>query len=228
MAENGAISKSELNDRRLNLETARKKVAEVSASYDSVRDNSKEEIEKAQDAAKETKNAIARQIQEAEANLADIAKVRPLNVQKATVELEKAVSNLQQAEQNSASIQVKAPVTSQVLKIDARPGEAIAPNEEIVELGQSDRMVVVAEIDESDLDLVGLGQQAQVTGKGNTFDGEVRGEVIHVKSQIRESSVSDIGADNKVVEIKIMLDSVGSQKVSQFANSEVAVKIDRD
>ena len=230
LARDGAISIAELDSRRLTLETAREGVSEAQANYDRTRDTVAEEINEAQANTESTQNTIERQIQEAKASLASIAEVRPLDVQKATAELNKAIADLQQAQQDLELSYVKAPIASQVLRINARPGEIVTQDEGVVELGQTDRMVVIAEIYESDLRLISLGQQAEVVSEGGVFDAQLRGKVTHIRAQIGKKDVfnSDPTADvdTRVVEVEITLDPASSQKVSQFTNSQVVVKID--
>ena len=213
----------------MTLETAREGVKEAQANYDRTRDTVQEEIKEAQATTEETQNTIKRQIQEAKASLGSIAEVRPLDVQKATAELNKAIADLQQAEQDLELSYVKAPIASQVLRINARSGEIVTQDEGVVELGQTDSMVVIAEIYESDLRLISLGQQAEVISESGVFDDRLRGEVTHIRPQIGKKDVFNTDptadVDTRVVEVEITLDSASSQKVSQFTNSQVVVKI---
>ena len=232
LAQDGAIAISELDSRRLTLETAQERVREAQANYDRTRDTLQEEIKEAQADTEETQNTIKQQIQEAQASLASITEVRPLDVQKAAAELGKAIANLKQTQQDLKLTYVKAPVTSQVLRINTRPGEMVAQDEGVVELGQTNRMVVVAEIYETDISQVSLGQQAEIISEGGVFDDLIRGEVTHIRSLIGKKDVFDsdpaADVDTRVIEVKITLDSTSSKTVSQFTNSKVIVKINRN
>ena len=232
LARDGAIAVSELDSRRLTLETAQERVREAQANYDRTRDTLVEEIKEAEATTEETQNTIRQQIQEAQASLASIAEVRPLDIQKAEAELKKAIANLKQAQQDLKLNYVQAPIASQVLRINARPGEMVTQDEGVAELGQTNRMVVVAEIYESDISQISLGQQAEIISEGGVFDDQLRGEVTHIRSLIGKKDIFDTDpaadVDTRVIEVKIMLDSSSSQKVSQFTNSKVIVKINRD
>lgn len=232
LAQDGAISISELDSRRLNLETAQERVKEAEANYNRTKDTLQEEIREAQASTEETQNTIKQQIEEAQASLASVSEVRPLDVQKATAELGKAIADLQQAQQDLELTYVKAPIAGQVLRINARPGEMVTQNEGVVELAQTSPMVVVAEIYETDIRHVSLGQQAEIISEGGAFDDEIRGEVTYIRSQIGNKDIFDTDpaadVDTRVIEVKITLDSTSSQKVSQFTNSKVIVKINRN
>ncbi len=229
LARNGAISTSELDSCRLTLETAQERVKEAQANYDRIKDTLQEEIKEAQATDESTQNTIARQIQEAQASLASIAEVRPLDVQKAAAELEQAIANLQQAQQDLELTSVKSPIDGQVLRINAYPGEMVSQDEGVVELGRTDRMVVITEIYESDISQISLGQQATIVSEGGAFQDELRGTVTHIRPQIRQQDIFDTDPaadiDTRIIEVKISLDSASSQKVAQFTNSKVIVKI---
>jgi HlyD family secretion protein len=229
LARDGAISTSELDSRRLTLETARESVKEAKANYDRTQDTLEEEIKEARATNEETQNRLARQIQEARANLASISEVRPLDVQKATAELDRAIANFQQAQQDLELTSVKSPIDGQVLRINAYPGEMVSQDEGVVELGKTDRMVVIAEIYESDIGQINLGQQATIISEGGAFADELQGTVTYIRPQIRQQDIFDTDPaadiDTRIIEVKIALDSSSSQKVAQFTNSKVIVKI---
>ena len=154
LAQDGAISQSELDRRRLILATAQQRVKEAQANYNRTRDTLQEEI------------------QEAIANVASIKEVRPLDIRRAKTELNKAIAQLQEAKQNLVLASVKAPSDSKILSINAYPGEMVSPEEGVVELGQTNRMVVIAEVYESDIEQVEVGQQATIKSEGGAFSGE--------------------------------------------------------
>lgn len=229
LARDGAISTSELDSRRLTLETAQESVKEAQANYDRTKDTLQEELKEAQATDEETENTLTQQIQEAQANLASIAEVRPLDVQKATAELGQANANLQQAQQDLELTSVKSPINGQVLRINAFPGEMVSQEVGVIELGQTDRMVVIAEIYESDISQVRLKQKTTIVSEGGAFKDKLQGKVTHIRPQIRQQDIFDTDPaadiDTRIIEVKIALDSSSSQKVANFTNSKVIVKI---
>lgn len=229
LARDGAISASELDSRRLTLETAKQRVREAQANYNRTRDTLQEEIKEARATQEETQNTIAQQIQEAQASLASTSEVRPLDVQKAEAELSKAIAKLEESRQELELTYVKTPINGRVLRINAYPGEMVNQEEGVVELGQTERMVVIAEVYESDISRVKLGQQATIISEGGAFSDEIQGQVTHIRPQIRKKDVFDTDpaadVDTRIVEVKIKLDLTSSQKVAQLTNSKVVVTI---
>lgn len=229
LARDGAVSISELDSRRLTLETSQESVKEAQANYDRTQDTLQEELKEAQATDEETKNTLAQQIQEARANLASITEIRPLDIQRAATELGQAIANFQQAQQDLKLTSVKSPINGQVLRINAYPGEMVSQEEGVVELGRTDSMVVIAEIYESDISQVSLGQQATIISEGGAFKDKLQGKVTHVRPQIRQQDVFDTDPaadiDTRIIEVKIALNSSSSQQVAQFTNSKVVVTI---
>lgn len=214
LAREGAISASERDGRQLDLETARERLTE------------------AETARVKTLASFDEQIREARATLERIAEVRPVDVRHAQAELERARAALAQAEADLALAVVKAPVGGQVLEINARPGELVSAAEGIVELGQTDRMIVVAEVHESDIPRVRLGQPAAFISENGSFTGEIAGRVGKIGLQIGKKDVLDTdpaaAVDARVVEVEIHLDEDASDRVAGLTNSQAIVSIQVD
>ena len=92
-----------------------------------------------------SEGAIADTILEAEALVRDVARAQ-----------------LRHAEAELARSTVRAPFDGQVLEIHARTGERVGP-EGILELGRTDEMYAVAEVYETDVRRVKVGQRARVS-----------------------------------------------------------------
>jgi HlyD family secretion protein len=213
LANDGGTSLSELDKRGLTLETARKKLIEAEANYN------------------KTVDTVTQQIEEAKANLNRIAEIRPVDINKAQANLDKAIASLQQAEQDLQLTYIKAPINGQILKINARPGEMVKQDDGVLQMGQTDRMMVVAEVYESDISKVKIGQKAIVTSESGSFTKKLKGKVSHVGLKIGKNDVlnTDPAADTdtRVVEVKILLDPADSKVVSGLTYSKVTVKIQR-
>jgi HlyD family secretion protein len=232
LAEDGAISSSDLDRYRLNSETARERLREANATYGKTVGMLREEIQETRATAQQTVDTLNKQIQEAIANLDRIAEIRPVDVQQAQAEVEKAIASLQQAQEDLELASVKAPFQGQVLEINTYPGESVDEDQGIAELGKTDQMVVVAEVYESDIGKVRLGQPVTVTSESQAFEGELKGKVSQIGLQIGKKDVLDTDpaadVDTRVVEVKILLDSEASKIVSGLTNSKVLVKIRLD
>lgn len=205
----GAISASDSEVRQLRVDTVRQQLNEAQATLNLT---------------VETKQ---KQLSEADARLNSIAEVRPTDIQAAQIQVESAIASVQQAQADLDLSLVRSPIDGQVLKINTRPGEIVS-NDGIVELGRTQQMFVVAEVYETDIQKVRLGQSAVITS--NAFSGELRGQVTDIGLQVGRQNIFDINpqvdTDNKVVEVKIRLDNLAhNQQVTALTNLQVQVLI---
>ena len=211
LADEGAISASERDRRQLDLETARESLVE------------------AETAKAKTLSSFDQQILEAQATLERIAEVRPVEIRQAEAELGRARAALVQAEAELDLVVVKAPMAGRVLEVNARPGEMVSAEEGIVELGQTDRMIVVAEVHESDIPRVRMGQPATFVSENGSFTGELAGKVGKIGWQIGKKDVLDTdpaaAVDARVVEVEIHLDEDTSDRIAGLTNSQAIVSI---
>lgn len=186
----------------------------------------KANLEQAKSARQRLIQTLRAQIAEAEATKRRIAEVRPVDVAVAQAELQEAQANLKQIETDLELSIVRAPVGGEVLKIHTYPGEAVS-QQGIVELGSTDRMVAVAEVYQSDIGRVALGQKATVTGEA--FRGSVQGQVTAIGLQVDRQSILSAQPgeklDRRVIEVKVTLDEAGSKKVRHLNNLQVVVAI---
>lgn len=224
----GAVGASLFDTKRLEVETALRQLNETQATANQKVATLEQQINEAKATAKETIATLEQQINEAKATLEKIAEIRPVDVQAAQAEIENAIASVKQAQADLESAYVRVPVAGQVLKVHTRPGETIG-NNGIVEIGQTDLMVAVAEIYESDIGKVRLGQQATINSEGNAFADELKGTVNQIGLQIGKKDIlnTDPAADvdARVVEVKIRLNAESSRRVAGLTNSKVTVKI---
>jgi HlyD family secretion protein len=180
--------------------------------------------------AKATLNRIVKtgpeQINEAKASLNRIAEVRPVDVQEAQAEVDSAIAAVERAQADLDLAYVRSPIEGQILKIHAWPGEAVG-DEGIADLGRTDQMYVVAEVYETDIGKVNLGQQATITSEA--FAGKLQGTVDQIGLQIDKKDVlnTDPAADvdARVVEVKIRLHPKDSKLVAGLTRLQVKVAI---
>jgi HlyD family secretion protein len=141
------------------------------------------------------------------------------------VALASAQQNLNLAEARLRRTIIRAPRAGRILRILTYPGEAISDG--ILEMGDTRQMYVVAEVYETDVGLVKLGQPATITSRNGAFNTPLNGKVAEIGWQIFKNNVLDddpaANADARVVEVKISLDD--SQRVEAFTNLQVDVKI---
>ena len=128
------------------------------------------------------------------------------------------------AEVRQRRAMIHAPLRGQVLKIFTRPGEQIGPAG-IMELGETDRMTVVAEVYETDVHRLAEGQDAVITSPA--LAEPARGKVVSVGFRVGKMDVlsSDPVADTdaRVVETVILMDD--PEPLRRLTNLQVDVEI---
>ena len=224
----GAISASNLDSKRLAVDTVRDQANEAKAALNKIRETLQEQIKEAQETVNKTKATFPQQINEAKANLNRIAEVRPTDVQAAQAEVDKAAAAVAKAKADLEVAYVKALKDGRILKIHARPGEAVSnQGDGILKLGQTDQMYAVAEVYETDISKVRLGQTATITS--DAFPEKLQGKVDQIGWEVAKKDVlsTDPAAatDVRVVEVKIALDRTSSQRVAALTNMQVTVEI---
>ena len=207
--EEGAISASERDSKELTWETAQRQLEEAKANLTRIR------------------SAQQQQLNEAKATLNKIAEVRPVDVEAALAEVREAQAAVEKAQAELDLAYLKAPQAGQILEILTRPGEAVSSNEGIATIGQTSQMYAVAEVYESDIGKVQVGQPATITS--SAISEELHGTVEQIGLEIQRQEVVNTdptaNIDAKVVEVKIRLDEASSQKVAGLTNLLVKVTI---
>jgi HlyD family secretion protein len=121
---------------------------------------------------------------------------------------------------------IRAARSGRVLRIIVHEGEAIGSSG-ILDLGDTRQMYVVAEVNETDLRSVKIGQSATITSRNGAFSQPLSGKVAEIGWQVFKNNVLDddpaANADARVVEIKIRLDD--SKPVEGMTNLQVDVRV---
>lgn len=169
-------------------------------------------------------------IQETE-NLAKLQEVRPVDIKVAEIELERALIAVEQRQADLEDTKVRVPISGQILRINTRVGEQVNTEEGIVELGQTEQMYAIAEVYETDISKVRIGQPATMIGEYGGFTGKITGTVEHLGLQVGMKEVRETSEDptqdenSRVVEVKVRIAPEDSQKVSGLTNMQVRVEI---
>lgn len=243
----GAISTSQRDSKRLALQTAEARVTEARANLAQIDTSYNEKLVEARANRDRLAASRSQQLVEAQANLDRakgsrqaqlaagsatldrIAEIRPSDLQAAQAEVAAAEADVRKAQADLDRAYIRCPEGGRVLKIHARPGEVVNNSTGVAEIGQTNRMDVVAEVYDSDIKKVRLGQRAKVTA--TAFEGELVGQVSRVGLQVRKQSAIDTdpsaNLDERVVEVRITLDPKDSEKVAGLTNLQVTVTIDR-
>jgi len=133
-----------------------------------------------------------------------------------------AAASLERAKAEQALSTVRSPITGQVIRVHSREGERVGLDG-IVELGETAAMYAVAEVYETDIGRVHIGQQAKISSKALPRElwGKVEriGMMIGKKDVLSTDPVAD--ADARVVEVDIRLDE--PKLVAALTNLRVEV-----
>nr|WP_236117110.1 ABC exporter membrane fusion protein [Hassalia byssoidea] len=223
----GAVTEIERDRKCLEQKTATERVNEASATLNRIVNSRREQIAEAKATKQRTIDTLQQQLAEAKATLEQTAEVRPVDVAIASSELENAKASVQQAQAELDLAYVRSPSSGQILKINARPGE-LASEKGIVALGQTQQMYVKAEVYETDIGKVRVGQRAIITSNG--FSAKLHGTVDEIGLEIGKKDVlgtdpvADV--DARVVEVRIRLDLADSKLVAGLTNLKVKSIID--
>jgi HlyD family secretion protein len=159
------------------------------------------------DAQQTTAESAEQGLRQAEETLSSMTKLYPVELKTAEAHLREAEANMNRAKIVFEMATVRSPISGRVLKIHAHPGERVDENG-VLEIGDLSQMYVVAEVYETDVRFVKVGQSAKVTS--TAFEGEILGTVEQVGWKVGRNDVLHVdpaaNADLRVVEVKIRLD----------------------
>lgn len=207
----GAVSASLRDSKQLIADTVRQQLNEALADLSRIR------------------LSRQKQVFEAQATLDQIAEVRPVDVNVARSQVAQAQASVARAQAELDLAIVRSHHIGQVLKIHTRPGELVG-TQGIISLGQTQRMVAVAEVYELDVSRIREGQTATAISKNKAFADVLRGKVVEVGLEINKQDVlnTDPAAqfDARVVEVKVLLDESSSRRVAGLTNLSVQVSLD--
>ena len=144
---------------------------------------------------------------------------------RSTVGLSSAQANLNVAEAQLELTTIRAPIDGEILKILTYPGERIG-NDPILKMGDTNKMYVVAEVEENDIAAVRVGQHATVTSEA--VNEPLHGIVEEIGRLIYKNDIFNLDPradrDTRIVEVRIKLDT--PQPVAALTYLEVSVRID--
>lgn len=204
LRQEGAIAQQSLDDQALVLKSKQQQLKNAQATLAQLQRQRSTDLANAQ-----------AQLQSAQANLTR---------SQTQIQVESAASNLKLANAKLDQTIVRAPSTGQVLKIFTRQAEAIG-NQGLLQMGDTRQMYVVAEVYETDIAKVQVGQTASITSAA--FSGTLQGKVEQVGLRIGKNDVLDTdpaaNTDVRVVEVRIRLEN--SRQVANLTNLQVNVAI---
>lgn len=138
-----------------------------------------------------------------------------------------AQAELQRMRAELARHTVRAPFAGQVIRVHTRAGERVGENG-ILELGRTDRMFAIAEVYETDIVRVRVGQRATISSPA--LAAPLTGRVERIRPQVAKQDAlgTDPAArkDARVIEVEIRLDE--SAPAANLSYLQVSIEIDAD
>jgi len=142
-------------------------------------------------------------------------------------QLREALAQRKGLQVDLANSELRAPLDGTVLKIHSRVGERPGENG-VLELGAGDQMEAVAEVYESDINRVKVGQTVQLVSENGGFSGSLQARVIRIAPQVRQRAVLSTDptgdADARVVEVRLALDPADAAKVRDRAGLKLIAR----
>jgi len=140
-------------------------------------------------------------------------------------DLRSSQASLDKDKTERAKATVLAPFSGTVFKVHARPGDKVG-EDGLLEMGDSSRMGVIAEVYQSDRPMIALGQKATLSADG--FKGrKVEGQVVEIAREVSRQTVFSGQAgenlDRRVLEVKIGLTPQESALASHLNYLQVNV-----
>jgi len=165
-----------------------------------------------------------RTLEAARERLKSLDEIRKEDVDVRSAELSAAMAQVEHASSQVERMVVHAPASGRVLKIHAHPGEEVGADG-ILELGKTDRMYVVAEVYETDVSRIRLGQKAEISSE--LLTEKLVGTVSQIATQVSRSEFLPLDpaafADTRVLKVKIKLEN--GERVAGLIYGKVNVVI---
>jgi len=160
----------------------------------------------------------------AKERLRSLTEVRQIDIDVANANVQSAMADAERAKTEADAATIRAAYSGRVQKIHAWEGQEVGPNG-ILELAKVSRMYVIAEVPETDISRVKVGQVATISG--DSFAEKLEGKVVQLGFQISGNSMvlrDPVNlTDARIVEVKILLDNAAA--VKNLIGGQVDVRI---
>ena len=167
------------------------------------------------------------EISAANSRVAELQNVRPEDINQARQALLKAEAARDRAQQELNETIIRSPEQGQILQIFARAGERI-DNQGLLEMADTDNMIVTAEVYQTDLGLLKVGQGATVTAPG-LRDGRVKASITKILPQVqRQATFSNTPGENldqRVFNVRLKLYPNTEQRKRLRMGSNMQVQV---
>ncbi|PTQ79615.1 HlyD family secretion protein [Nitrosomonas ureae] len=148
------------------------------------------------------------------------------NLKRLSAQIAHAKSEQKIAEAELENTLIYAPITGTIVKIFARPGERIGDNG-LLQLADLSHIDVVAEVYESELPQIKIGQQGCITASG--FKRSYNAQVRELGFQVRKNDLNDTDPladrDNRIIEVRLTLEREAATDLRHQIFRQVKVRI---
>ncbi len=148
----------------------------------------------------------------------------------ASTPVESLQLKLQAAQAQLAQSELVAPTRGTVLRVLLGPGESIGAKP-VLQMGNLDEMVAVAEVYETDVKRVALGQEATVRSEAfpPPYDQRgLKGQIVRIGQIVSSAELKSLDpfakADRHVVPVVVRLDAEGTRQAARFVNLQVEIR----
>jgi len=175
----------------------------------------------------EAQTARYRGLTSSGANPAGDLDAREIQLSERRGRLSEADAELKRLNTEIALSELRSPINGLVLRVDVHPGER-PESGGIVEVGASQSMEVVAEVYESDISRIRVGQPVAVDSESGGFKGQLQARVLRISPQVRQRRVlstdPSADADARIVEVRLSLDPADARRVQSLAGLKVIAR----
>ncbi len=201
----GTISQQEVDHQRLHVHRLREEINQTTA------------LLKKRQTEYTTNVSLARaSLNTAQANLVRV---------QANLQLSTLKQNLARSQARLARSVLRAPINGRILQIVTYPGESLG-QQPLLKMANTQHMYAIAEVYETDIGLIQVGQRAQVSSPA--LPRGLSGRVVHIGRTIGKNGILSVdpaaATDARVAEVKIQLDQ--SEVAARLLNLQVDVVID--
>lgn len=133
---------------------------------------------------------------------------------------------LREVETKVVDSELRSPIDGYVLKINAREGER--PGDQgVMEIGDSDNMDAVLQVDEADIKSVKVGMPVRITSENGAFASDLQATVTRIGVRVRSRQVisnnpsSDTDQEDRVIEVRATLSPDSTRKVRDLVGVKV-------
>jgi len=126
--------------------------------------------------------------------------------------------------------EIKSPLDGTLIQIYSWPGMK-ETNEGLAIIGRTNQMQVWAQVYQSDLKRLQIGQSATVRAESGGFSGTVNARLASIVESISNRDIFSINGNNdvnaRVVLVKLNVDNADQKRISSLSNLNVIVRFDK-